>query len=252
MGGAYSSLFAGVFSATSAVFPSIVSSILGEPEPNRALRGLAVGLFLLVDLPRDARAVHPAGRANRTTNALEQIGSAIIDTAASGSSSCLVVRYIVGGNPQVYRTLSAFCSPVVPAACCLLRRTGAPERYTQVQNATSNVVNPQYFKFQPISGLFRVYIAPRVWLWPGGLALALERCVWHSHGSTPTVACRRVLPTQNRENVIEIIIDSCHRCRLARGCNRACPPQPTSPLQPPDEGRETGMLLVESTAVVRI
>lgn len=104
LGGAYSSLFVGVFSNTSAVLPSTASSILGEPESHRALRGLAVGpllLLLLVDLARDARAVHPAGRVNRTTNALVQLGNDAIDTTARGSSSCFVVGCIVGSDPHV-------------------------------------------------------------------------------------------------------------------------------------------------------
>lgn len=91
LGGAYSSLFAGVFSNTSALL-STASSILGELH---LARWRAVCL-LLVDLPRAARAVHPLERENRTTNALVQPGSDNIDAAARGRSSCLVVRCIVG------------------------------------------------------------------------------------------------------------------------------------------------------------
>lgn len=98
LGGAYSSLFAGVLSTASAVLLSTASSILGELH--LALRGLAVCL-LLVDLSRDARAVHPAGRTNRTTSDRVQLGHDIIDTAARGSSSCLVVRYILGDELHV-------------------------------------------------------------------------------------------------------------------------------------------------------
>lgn len=89
LGGAYSSLFAGVFSRTS-VLLSTASSIRGELH--RARRAVCL---LLVDLARAARAVHPLERENRTTNALVQLGSENIDAAARGSNSCLVFPCIV-------------------------------------------------------------------------------------------------------------------------------------------------------------
>lgn len=94
LGGAYSSLFAGVFSTTS-VSLSTASSILGEFH---LARWRAVCLLLLVDLARAARAVHPLERVNRTTNALVQLGSDSIDAAARGSRTFLVVRRICPGS----------------------------------------------------------------------------------------------------------------------------------------------------------
>lgn len=83
LGGAYSSIFAGVLPTA--------SSILGELH----LARWRPVCMLLVDLARAGRAAHPLERENCTTNALVQLGSDNIDAAARGISSCLVVRYIV-------------------------------------------------------------------------------------------------------------------------------------------------------------
>lgn len=140
-GGAYSSLFVGVFSTTSVFVASTASSILGEPEPHRPLRGFVVGLLLLlVDLPRYARAVHPpAGRANCATNALVQLGNAIIDTAASGSSSGLVVRHIVGGDLHVYRCLHCRSLSSTSGAANRGRHDVTPRSRTQLQTLETSL-----------------------------------------------------------------------------------------------------------------
>lgn len=91
-GGAYSNLFAGVFSAGLAAALSTASSILDALHRLAALRGAPVCL-LLVDLVRAARAVNPPARGKRT-NALTQLGNDIIDAAARGSKSRFVVRII--------------------------------------------------------------------------------------------------------------------------------------------------------------